>query len=894
MNKINKALASELPIDAILPEAARLLADEPRLIIEAAPGAGKTTRVPLALLGLPALAGQTIIMLEPRRLAARSAARHMARLVGEEPGRAIGWQTALDGCRSRETRVLVVTEGILTRMLQADPELSGVGCLIFDEFHERSLQADLGLALALDCQESLRPDLRLIIMSATLDGAALSAMMEGCPRLEAPGRMFPVKTRYLPLSRFGMSLEEHMCAAILHLVEEERGDILAFLPGGAEIRRLASRLSAYALPVGTAVLPLYGDLPPAEQDRVVAPSRSGERKIVLATNIAESSLTIEGVRIVVDSGLARRQRFDPGLGMSALVTERISMASARQRTGRAGRLEPGLCLRLWPEHENAALREQIRPEIMDSDLTPLALELAAWGLPVTDAPPDQLHWLDLPPAEAWREGREVLDSLGALDKAGRITAYGRKMADLPMHPRLAHMAISGRERGQGFTACLLASVFSERDPLGNARAGVGADIGARLAMLARDDVRVTTNGRSRRNSGGEGAFSGFDEPGRSSKGGLTVRLREQARRFAARLGVKATDERGESANIGSLVALAWPERVAMRRAPGSYIMAAGRGAALYHDDPLGASPFLAIAALDAGSADARIHLAAPLDPIDIELLFADRITEETSVSWDEGRQAVLARSRRKLGALILAEAPLAEPPADLILRALLDALYKNGLQRLPWTNELEGWRQRVNFVRKALDAGAAAVGGNAEIWPDMSDAALLAGLDDWLGPHLAGADRLGRISSELLGRALQMLLPWPLPRLLDELAPERLAVPSGSLITLDYSAAGARDGANIDGPVLAVKLQELFGLERTPTVAGGRVPVIIHLLSPAGRPVQITRDLAGFWRVGYAAVRAELRGRYPKHPWPEDPLKAIPTRKTNKRLALESEKKIIF
>ena len=897
-----------LPIDAVLPRVASALEQNTRLILEAAPGAGKTTRVPLALCQAPWLGGRKIVMLEPRRLAARAAARYMARLLGEDAGRTVGYRTALDGRESERTRILVVTEGILTRLIQADPGLKGVGCLIFDEFHERSLNADIGLALSLECQEALRPDLRLVVMSATLDSEPLARLLDPCSRLAVEGRGFPVAVRHLAPARPGLSCEEHALSAIHQALREESGGMLVFLPGAAEIRRTALRLAAASLPRGVVVLPLYGDLSSAAQDAAVVPPAPGERKIVLATNIAESSLTIEGVRIVIDAGFVRRQRMDPALGMNRLVTERVSRDSADQRCGRAGRSEHGLCLRLWPEHEHTALQARTRPDILDSDLASLCLELAVWGVPITDEPPAGPPFLDAPPDAAWRQAAVLLRDLGALDAAGRATARGRAMAGLPLHPRLAHMVLEGAKNGLGLTACALAALLSERDPLRtgdeSAAPQTGADVGPRLALLL-DDSRADAS---------------------RPENGLLRRLREQTRRIASRAGIASSPAGRESvasaSEAGALLALAWPERVALRRAFASYLMANGRGAVLAPGDPLAAQPCLAVAALDlggTGNADARIHLAAPLGLEDIERLFADRIVREDTVAWDAERQAVSARVLRRLGALTLSEVPLADPPPDKIKAVLLEALQKMGTAGLPWTPELTTWRRRARFARglallerRARDgsprahvgagAGRSASGAvpadeialaDAE-WPDMSDAALTATLPDWLGPHLEGIDRLSRLSPALLGEALRGLLPWTLTRRLDELAPAGIAVPSGSRISLDYGDAademermtadvGAAHGEP-PGPVLAVKLQELFGLETTPAVGGGRVPVVIHMLSPAGRPVQITRDLGGFWKNGYAAVRADLRGRYPKHPWPEDPLSARPTRHTKKRM----------
>ena len=864
----DRRMTHSLPIESILPAIADSLHTRNRLIIEAAPGAGKTSRVPLALLRCDWMRSGKLVMLEPRRLAARSAARLMARLLGEGVGKTVGYRTAVDSREGATTRILVVTEGILTRMIQADPALEGINCLIFDEFHERSLQADLGLAFSLDAQESLRPDLRLVIMSATLDGDRLSALLGGCPRLHAEGRVFPVEVRYLP-GRLEARCEDQVAAAVGTALRNEQGSILAFLPGAAEIRRAAERL-APALPPQVRVYPLYGDLSPEEQDAAVAPPAPGERKVVLATNLAESSLTIEGVRIIVDSGLARTLRYEPAWDMSRLVTERISRASAEQRRGRAGRLEPGLCLRLWAEHEHPTLRADIRPEILEADLATLCLDVAAWGLPV-NAVPDSLHWLDPPPARAWEQARQTLRALDALDAADRITRKGLAMSALPLHPRLAHMVREAKTRNQGMHACALAALFSERDPLrqpgraGQAGQAVGADVTPRLALLL--DARHT--------------------------GGPVRRLREQMRRIAGRASIRQDGEndthlveraKREDPAIGPLIALAWPDRVALRRGPGSYLLAGGRGASLHPDDPLNACDCLAVAALQSSerSADARILLAAPLRRDDLENLFPDHLRREDVIRWDAERQAVSARTRVTLGALVLAEHPLQDPDPETVRDVLLQAVGAQGLQALPWTDALRTWRRRVLFVRFLIERGRITAAGSQpwpELWPDMSDAALAAGLRDWLGPFLDGAVRLADITPALLEQALHAVLPWPSHQRLEALAPESLHVPSGSRIRLEYGVPHPDSP-----PVLAVKLQEMFGQTETPAVAEGAVPVLVHLLSPAGRPVQVTADLAGFWRDGYKAVRAELRGRYPKHPWPEDPLTALPSRRTKKAM----------
>ena len=744
-----------LPIDGLLPAIQDSLARETRLIIEAAPGAGKTTRVPLTLLSAPWLAsGTRLLMLEPRRLAARAAAQHMAALRGEAVGQTVGYRTAIDSKESRNSRILVVTEGILTRMIQADPALEDVGCVIFDEFHERSIQADLGLALCLDSQQDLRPDLRLVVMSATLDGERLAAMLDDCPRLSSGGVQHPVEIRYQPAPRADLRPEDHAAAVIRRLLSEEDGSLLAFFPGAREIRRAAELLSD--LPSQIRVHPLYGDLGPEEQDSAVTPCPPGVRKVVLATNIAESSLTIEGVRLVVDSGLERASRFAPDWGMNRLITERIARASADQRAGRAGRLGPGLCLRLWPEQEQARLRSDIRPEMLEADLAPLCLEVAAWGLPVGSVPAE-LRWLDAPPAANWEQARQTLHALDALDAAHRCTRRGLDMAALPLHPRLAHMVLEGKARNQGAHACALAALFSERDPLRGAMNGT--DVHSRLALLL------------------------------DAKSGGQSFLREQMRRLAARAGVSLAEAEREDREVGPLVALAWPERVALRRDPGTYLLANGRGAALSADDPLCARDCLAVAVAQATytGGDARIHLAAPLDRNALEDLFADHIYREQQLVWEPARKAVAARRVRKLGALTLTSAPWPDPPIDAVQQILLEAVAGLGLDCLPWTPKLRALQGRMRFVRALACQGTVPDTG----WPDWADRTLTATLQDWLGPFLGAADRLSAISPAMLEQAFQAMLPWPLPGQLDALAPEHLTAPSGSLVRLDYSNACA-------------------------------------------------------------------------------------------------------
>jgi len=844
---------SPLPIDQALPALLAALAGPGVAVLQAPPGAGKTTRVPVALLEQPWLAGQRVIVLEPRRLAARMAARRMAEERGEPVGATVGYRVRLESKVGPETRVEVVTDGLFLRRLQEDPGLEGVGAILFDEFHERRLDADLLLALCLEVRESLRPDLRLVAMSATLEGEPVAALLGGAPIITSEGRCFPVDTRYCPLPP-GQRLEPATAAAVRRALAEHEGDLLVFLPGGREIRRTAGLLGEEELGSGVTVVALYGDLPLEQQDAAVRPSPPGRRKVVLATAIAETSLTIEGVTVVIDGGLMRLPRFDPRSGMTRLETMRVSRASAEQRRGRAGRVRPGVCWRLWPEAEQRALAPFTPPEITAADLAPLALELAAWG--VTD--PATLAWLEPPPAPALAQARELLVGLGALDsKTGAITAHGRALTTLGTHPRLAHLMLRGRALGLGGLACTLAALLGERDLI-KARPGFrDADLRLRLEALARTG-----------DSGGH-AWS-VDR-------GVARQVAEVARQWARQLGLRGDPTRdvAHGSEAGLLVALAYPDRIARRRhagvpggaSGGQYRLANGRGAVLDASEPLANEEWLALAELDGAPREARIFLAAPLSRADLETAFADQLQWHDVCAWDERERLVLARRQRRLGALVLEDGPLPQPAPERVAAALIEGIRRHGLTLLPWRPEHETFRARVAFLRRLEGAGSD--------WPDLSDAALLAGLEQWLAPHLAGLSRASHLERLDLGAILRGLLPWPLARRLDEAAPTHLSVPTGSRIPVDYQAG--------DEPVLAVRLQELFGLAETPTVGEGRVPLLLHLLSPAHRAVQVTRDLAGFWASSYFAVRADLRGRYPKHHWPEDPLAAEPTRYAKRR-----------
>ena len=821
-----------LPIDPVLPEVRAALAGAGIAVLQAPPGAGKTTGVPPALLGEPWLGGRKVVVLEPRRLAARAAARRMAAERGEEVGATVGYRVRFDSRVGPQTRIEVVTDGVFLRQLQDDPTLDGVGAVLFDEFHERRLDGDLVLALCLEARAAVRDDLRLLVMSATLDGDPVAALLGGAPLITSEGRSFAVTTRYLPPAA-GTRIEDAVAAAVRRALAEEEGDILAFLPGAAEIRRTETRLADSGLGDGVLLAPLYGDLGLEQQDQAIRPSEPGRRKVVLATAIAETSLTIEGVRVVVDGGLMRVPRFDPAGGMSRLDTVRVSRASADQRRGRAGRTAPGVCYRLWPEAEQRALQPFTSPEILAADLAPLALELAEWG--IQDAA--SLAWLDPPPAAALAQAHDLLVQLGALDRGGAITAHGRAMAGLGAHPRLAHLMVRGRAMGQGALACALAALLGERDIL---RSGPrDADLRSRVELLA---------------AGGRGPVQ---------------QVRQAAAQLRRQLRVPAS-EPVRPAATGALLALAYPDRIAQCRpgGGGQYRMANGRGAVLPAADPLAAEEWLAVAELDGDRREARVFLAAPLTLADLEEDFADLIETVDFVAWDAREQAVQARRQRRLGALVLADGALADLGPERLAAAMLEGIRQHGLGLLPWSPAIEAWRARVAFLRRVEgpDAG----------WPDLADAALLETLEDWLLPYLDGCTRAAHLKRLDLMAVLQARLDWGRRQALEELAPSHLTVPSGSRLPMNY------DG---EVPVLAVRLQEMFGARETPAVAGGKVPVLLHLLSPAQRPVQVTRDLAGFWADSYRLVKADLRGRYPKHSWPDDPLSAPPTSRTKRAQA---------
>jgi ATP-dependent helicase HrpB len=785
------------------------------------------------------LATQRLLMLEPRRLAARAAARRMASMLGEAVGDTVGSRVRGETRVGPRTRIEVVTEGVLTRLLHADPTLEGVGLLIFDEFHERSLQADMGLALALQTQELLRPDLRILVMSATLDGAAVSALLGDAPIVTSEGRHHRVEVRHVA-RRGDQRVEGAMAAAVRGALARDEGSVLAFLPGAAEIRRTLGLLEAASLPAGVRLHPLYGDLPPDAQDAAIAPAAPGERKVVLATSIAETSLTIDGVRVVIDSGLARVPRFSPRRGMTRLETVRVSRSSAEQRSGRAGRTAPGVSYRLWAAAEEAGLLERSTPEILEADLAPLALDLAFAG--VMD--PRTLRWLDLPPAPALAQARALLLQLDAIDAEGRITAHGRAMAAFGLHPRLAHMLLRARALGHGATACVVAALLDERDVLRRDSVHREADLRVRVAIVA-----------------GEGGRAEYHDVDRDA----VRRVRERGRVWRTQLGTRG-DEAVEDEATGWLLALAYPDRVAQRRSGSGerFLLRNGLGSVLDDAGALTGADFLTVADVDGRLPHSRIFLAAPLERSDVERLFADQLVREDVVEWDAAAGVVVARRRERLGAIVLRDAPLRELDDETVAGVLLSAIVRGDGIALRWSDSARQLRERLVFLHR-LDPA----------WPDVSETALASSMESWLPAHLVGLRRRSEVEQLDPGAMLLDALTWEQRRALDQLAPTHVTVPTGSRIPIDYSDSNA--------PALAVRLQELFGLAETPRIAGGRVGLTLHLLSPARRPVQVTRDLAGFWRSSYFEVRKELRGRYPRHEWPEDPLTAPPTRRTKPR-----------
>ena len=820
---------SALPIDSVLPQIGAHLASQNSAVLVAPPGAGKTTRVPLFLLEQDFCRTGKIIVLEPRRLAARAAAERMASMLGEQIGQTIGLRVRLQSKISHQTRIEIVTEGVFTRMILDDPALEGVAAVLFDEYHERSLDADLGLALALDAQSGLREDLRILVMSATLDGARVAGLLGKAPVIESQGRAYPIETLYVgrdPLLR----IEEQMVKTIMQALNAQTGSLLAFLPGQGEIIRTANLLSDKLKDPLIDVCPLYGAMDREAQDLAVSPAKTGRRKIVLATSIAETSLTIEGVRVVIDSGLARIPRYEPDLGLTRLETVRASRAAADQRRGRAGRTEPGVCYCLWEEAATGALEAFSPPEILSADLSSLVLDLAAWGL----RDPYTVSWLDPPPLAALTEARLMLRQIGALDDSFALTDQGRHIRALALPPRLARMVVEAATQGQAQLAADLAATLVERG-LG----GDSLDLSERVERFGRD--------RSKRAQDARRLANGWAQ---------------QARRFAN----VPEDKTASSLDSGRLIALAYPDRIAKARGrPGEFIMANGRAGYVEAHDHLARQDWLAVAEISGRAASARILAAAPLTLAEIGQVQPEALLWQDDLQFDKASAALRARRLRRLGAIIIAEQNLAVPSTQSAANILANVIASLGIKRLAWTKAQKQWRDRVMFLRQA----------EGEPWPDLSDQALALDAENWLAPFILGRRSLADIKPEDLDSAVKALLPWDLTKRLEQEAPTHYEAPTGSQIAIEYETDS--------DPILAIRVQELFGLSQHPTLAGGRVPLTLHLLSPAHRPIQITRDLPGFWKGSWSAVKTEMKGRYPRHVWPDDPAGALPTTRAKPR-----------
>ncbi|MEJ2464151.1 MAG: ATP-dependent helicase HrpB [Candidatus Thiodiazotropha sp.] len=842
----DETAADQLPVTAVIPDLAEALAHARSAVLCAPPGSGKTTLVPLELLQAPWLAGKKMLLLEPRRLAARAAASRMASLLGERVGERVGYTIRLERKVSAKTRIEVVTEGILTRRLQTDPELQGVGLVIFDEFHERNLQTDLGLALTLDVQQGLRDDLRLLVMSATLDTQWVSELIGGAPVIEAAGRSYPVAIRYLEQSLDKRRIVEQTVAAAEQAYREQAGDLLVFLPGVREIRQTASRLRErlQQTPEPPLLAPLYGDLPKSEQDRALVPDSQGRRRIVLTTSIAETSLTIEGVTTVVDSGWSRLPQFLPGLGLTRLQTLPVSQAAAAQRAGRAGRLGPGYCYRTWSESRHQRLPAFHPPEILQADLAPLVLELARWGVRERE----QLRWPEPPPKPAYAQAEALLQRLAALDERRQLTPLGQQMARLPLHPRLAHMLLrtGAKRRSQ---VCDLAALLSERDILSRSvGTSQSVDVELRLRLLeAWRDHRA-------------GAETG------QLNATACRQIDRVSRDWAGRLQDAAAVNSQDDLTVAQSLALAYPDRIAQQTGHARFRLVSGRGVRLPEDDPLAAAEFLVAAQLDAGEREGWVRLAAEIGLQELRDLPDQIIEQQEKVYWESASQRVRAQRVESLGALVLSRSPLQDADPAALSEALLQGIAEQGLDVLPWSKGLRRWQARLCWLREAL--------GDQDL-PDLSDHWLQEHLAQWLSPWLPGISQLSQLQRLDLDAILRGLLSWQQLQLIEREAPSHLQVPSGSKIPLQYTPGSA--------PVLAVRLQELFGLAETPRVGRGRVPVMLHLLSPAQRPMQITDDLGGFWQRTYQEVKKELKGRYPKHYWPDDPLQAVATARAKPR-----------
>ena len=812
-----------LPIDEALPRLTSALATNNRSVLVAQPGAGKTTRVPLVLLDEPWAKDMKILVLEPRRLAARAAAARMASILGEQVGDTVGLRVRFGSKVSKRTRIEVVTEGVFTRLILDDPSLAGVAAVLFDEFHERSLDADLGLALVRDAQQGLRDDLKILVMSATLDGARVAALLGNAPVIESQGRGFPVETRYLGRDA-RVPIERQVADAAEHALRADSGSLLVFLPGAAEIRRTETLLKERVRKANVDIVALFGALDASEQDRAISPAPPGHRKVVLATSIAETSLTIERIRVVIDSGLSRVPRYEPDVGLTRLQTVRVSRAAADQRRGRAGRTEPGVCYRLWDEPQTGSLEPYTRPEILSADLSSFVLDLAQWGA----VDPGELAFLDPPPRAALNEARALLGDLGALDAQGRVTEEGRKLRALPLPPRLARMVVDAAAEGAGAQAAAIAALLTERG-LG----GDDLDLCRRLDQFRRD----------------------------SSRRG------EDARAMVKRWAEAVDGNGGGKLSVGSILALAYPDRIAKSRGgrSGAFLLANGRGGLVDPASALACETFLAVAELTGAAGASRILLAAPLTRAEIEVRLADRIEEREAVTFDTDSASLRARYSRRLGVLVLAEQLKPVAPNAENAKQLAEGIAGLGIGKLPWSKAQMQLRNRVSFLRRS----------EGDEWPDLSDNTLARTVAEWLAPFLTGKTALAQIGADDLAAALDALIPWNLLHRLDAEAPTHFTASTGSAVPIDYDAE--------QGPTISIRVQELFGLATHPSIAGGRVPLVIELLSPARRPVQVTRDLPGFWRGSYKDVKTEMRGRYPKHPWPDDPLSAPATRRAKPR-----------
>ncbi|HWE77012.1 MAG TPA: ATP-dependent helicase HrpB [Pseudolabrys sp.] len=865
-----RTFSSPLPIDAALPGLIAALAGHDAAVLMAPPGAGKTTRVPLVLIDEPWARHKKILVLEPRRLAARAAAARMAATLGEQVGDTVGLRVRFGSKVSQRTRIEVVTEGIFTRLILDDPSLDGIAAVLFDEFHERSLDADLGLALARDAQQGLREDLKLLVMSATIDGARVASLLSAAPAVESAGRSFPIDMRYLgrdPRAR----IENQVADAVERALRAETGSALVFLPGAGEIRRTETLLKERVRDPAIDIVALYGALDMREQDKAISPSPPGRRKVVLATSVAETSLTIEGVRVVIDSGLSRVPRYEPDVGITRLETVRVSRAAADQRTGRAGRVEPGVCYRLWDEPQTGSLEAYTRPEILSADLSSFLLDLAQWGT----SDPGTLGFLDPPPAAALSEARALLIEIGAIDSQGRITEEGRKLRALPLPPRLARMVVDAAGHGAGDAAAAIAAIVTER--------GLGGDdvnLEHRLDQFRRDRSRRAEDARamvkrwafisdaSPRAQRTQSPLVG--EGWRGDSGGSSQRPPSRpppAIDFSHKGAGEERKSGGMDQSAGAILVLAYPDRIAKSRGggQGAFLLANGRGGNVDPASALAREPFLVVAELTGTATASRIVLAAPISLAEIEARFADRIEDRDAVTFDAGSASLRARRTRRLGAIVLAEQVKQVAPDAETAHTLAEGIVRLGLDRLPWSKAALQFRTRVEFLRRA----------EGEEWPDLSDDGLAKTSADWLQPILFDKTSRAAIGADELSEAVTNLLPWQLRRRLDDEAPTHCTAPTGTAVPIDYAAE--------QGPTVSIRVQELFGLVKHPSIAGGRVPLVIELLSPGHKPVQITRDLPGFWRGSYADVRVDMRGRYPRHPWPDDPTAAPPTRRAKPR-----------